>query len=419
MKQLRYQIVDRVRGTDAIGLLNELRTRQYDEPQTLLKATLAQRDEYFMELRRTIGLFNSVSQFEDLPILDKAFVAAHRNRLVNPNYKGKLFRKKTGGSTGEPLTYMTGARSQSYLWAGILLSWEAAGFVLGEPVAFLAGTSLFDSGWKQKIYYRLLNVTLLSAFDLSTTRLESHLESLDTGRFRLLYGYASAIHMLARHILENPHTSMRHHLKAVVCTAEVLSPVMRRDIEAAFRVPCFNQYGCQEAGVSAFECERHTGFHLISSRCHVEVLDDGRLISTDLANRSMFMPRYDTGDLVMMSEAVCDCGRGLPLIRQVKGRSNDIVQDSAGNVVHSEFFAHMFRGDLLVRAFQVVFDDDSLTINLHLDESQIEIHKSLCDRYLARIRAALKFRETSFEYNRPFIEIANSKHRYVMRRNGN
>ena len=138
-----------------------------------------------------------------------------------------------------------------------------AGYRLGEPVAFLAGSALFGAGGKQRLYYRLMNVRLLSAFDLSAARLAQY--AVTVARCRLLYGYASAIHRLAQHLLTSP-VRPAFALRGIVCTAEVLTDTMRGDIEQAFGVPCFNQYGCNDAGVSAYECERLSGFHLVSAR---------------------------------------------------------------------------------------------------------------------------------------------------------
>jgi len=235
---------------------------------------------------------------------------------------------------------------------------------------------------------------------------------LGQGSFRLLYGYASAVHRLARHRLASG-TRRPHALRGIVCTAEVLTPAMRADIEAAFGIPCFSQYGCNEAGVSAFECEHRNGFHLISSRSHAEVLPDGRLVSTDMANRAMFLPRCDTGDLVRMSGRLCACGRSLPLIDEVGGRQNDMVVDPHGAAVHSEFFTHLFREDRRIHAFQVVFDEQRLEINLHgtHDASQMPD-----EEYRRRICASLAFERLDFVYNVPFVAQANGKHRFVIRR---
>lgn len=415
MRDLRFRLIDLARGTDSVGLLGALRRWQYESADALKAREAALLQEYFEELRKQIPLFSSVENFEDLPILDKRFINEHRDALMNAAYRGKCVRKKTGGSTGEPLVYYTGTEAQSYLWAGIFLAWEAAGYRLGDKVAFLAGSSLFGTGYKQRIYYGLLNVTVMSAFDMAPERMDEYGAELRRGGHSLLYGYASAIHRLARYWLDGakkPHTRLR----GVVCTAEMLTTEMRADIEAAFGVPCFSQYGCNDAGVSAFECEHRNGYHLISTRSHAEVLPDGRLLSTDLSNRAMFLPRYDTGDLVRMSGRSCLCGRGFPLIDEVLGRQNDVVVDAAGNAVHSEFFTHLLREDRRVRSFQVVFDDACLLVNLHTEALGQAEQEALAAPYKARIESSLTFDRLDFVFNQPFVTLANGKHRFVLRK---
>ena len=412
---LRYRLIDCARGTDTVGLLELLRRWQFESPAQLKQREANALEEYFDALRRAVPLFKDCARFEDLPVIDKRFINQHRNELMNSNFRGKTVRKKTGGSTGEPLVYCTGPESQSYLWAGLLLSWEAAGLKLGERVAFLAGSSLYATGYKQRLYYALLNVKVLSAFDMSAERMRAQLATLASGGFKLLYGYASAIHRLSRHMLDG-RRGCGHSLRGVVCTAETLTPAMRRDIEQAFGVPCFSQYGCHDAGVSAFECEHRNGFHLISTRCHAELLPDGRLVATDMANRAMFLPRYDTGDLVTMTGRLCPCGRGLPLIDEVLGRQNDMVVDVHGGAVHSEFFTHLFREDAAIRAFQVVFDADRLVVNLQVHPQYLRSTEAASRGYRERIAASLAFDDIQFVLNQPFIELANGKHRFVLRR---
>lgn len=90
------------------------------------------------------------------------------------SYNKKLFKKTTGGSTGEPFAYYTTSELQSYLWAGIILSWEVAGYKLGEKVAFFAGSSLIKQGIKHKLFYKLLNADLLYASPLNDEVMQAY-----------------------------------------------------------------------------------------------------------------------------------------------------------------------------------------------------------------------------------------------------
>lgn len=411
---LGYRLIDLARGTRSVALLATLRRQQFASEAQLAAGGRDALERYFAALRKAVPRFRDVASFHDLPIIDKRFVNEHRDELVDPGYRGKTIRKKTGGSTGEPLVYYTGTLTQSYLWAGLMLAWEAAGYRLGDKVASLAGSALYGTGPRQTLYYQLLNVTLMSAFDMSAERMEQYAAQLGADGYRLLYGYASAIHRLARHLLNQGRT-LKTTLRGVVCTAEMLTPPMRTDIQAALGVPCHSQYGCHEAGVSAFECELRNGFHLLSPRAHVEVLADGRLISTDLSNQAMFLPRYNTGDLVRMSGRLCPCGRGLPLIDEIIGRQNDIVVDPHGAAVHSEFFTHLFRNDLRIHAFQVSFDQHALVVNLHLPSKPAGELAAIARPYRDRIAKSLQFETLRIVFNQPFIAQANSKHRFVVR----
>ncbi|GEM_PF-790601 len=407
--RLRFGLIDLVRRTNSVALLRDLERLQFEPPERLRQRQQALLREYTALVKGASPLYAGYAGFDAFPIIDKAYAGAHREQLFNRAYKGKLVRKKTGGSTGEPFVYYTGVKAQSYLWAAILLSWRVAGYRLGEPVAFVAGTALFGTGYKQKIYYALMNVHMFSAFDMSAAKLDAYAAGIAKAGCRLLYGYASAIHQLALHINEHA-LAPPFRLRGVVCTAEVLTPAMRATIEQAFKVPCFSQYGCNDAGVSAYECERRDGFHLISQRAYTEVQDDGRLVSTDLSNDAFFLPRYDTGDLVTMAEAPCPCGRGFPLIKTVVGRANDLVQDRNGNAVHSEFFTHLFREDSRINGFQVLYDARQLVVVVQCADPAFA-HEP----YAQRIGAALVFDTVRFSVNRPFVASTNGKHRFVMR----
>jgi phenylacetate-CoA ligase len=130
----------------------------------------------------------------------------------------------------------------------------------------------------------------------------------------------------------------------------------------------------------------------------------------------MFLPRYNTGDLVRMSGRRCACGRGLPLIDEVVGRQNDMVVDPHGSAVHSEFFTHLFREDARIHAFQVVFDEHALVVNVHLKARPAEELAALARPYRERIAKSLRFDTLEFVFNEPFVALPNSKHRFVIRR---
>src|SRR5260370_23422080 len=61
--------------------------------------------------------------------------------------------------------------------------------------------------------------------------------------------------------------------------------------------------------------------------------ESGSVIVTDLTNRAMPIIRYQVGDVAAMTDRVCSCGRGLPLLERLEGREADYVLTPAGELI--------------------------------------------------------------------------------------
>ena len=59
---------------------------------------------------------------------------------------------------------------------------------------------------------------------------------------------------------------------------------------------------------------------------------------TNLSNFTMPFIRYDQGDVVRISDRLPVCGRGLPLIEEVRGRSGDYVLLASGRKLSTHPF---------------------------------------------------------------------------------
>ncbi len=92
----------------------------------------------------------------------------------------------------------------------------------------------------------------------------------------------------------------------------------------------------QSSGVYiAFQCCKHSSYHIAAENTIVEIVNDkdgpveqgekGRILVTNLNNYAMPFIRYDIGDVGVASEKSCSCGRGLPLLDSLEGRSVDVI----------------------------------------------------------------------------------------------
>jgi phenylacetate-CoA ligase len=221
-------------------------------------------------------------------------------------------------------------------------------------VVFLGGSSLVPSvsAFKKWVYVHLNNWLLLSAFQMSDQNMEQWVEQVRSFKARIMYCYASSAYLFARFLKERGIRDIR--FRAVFTTAEVLQPRYRETIEQVFSAEVFDTYGGVDGAGYAFECERHQGLHIVSENSVVEILSDdgepvedgeaGEIITTDLTNYAMPFIRYQKGDIATRTERPCDCGRGLPLIKDIQGRVGDFLVNRQGLRVHEQFFAHLFRG---------------------------------------------------------------------------
>jgi phenylacetate-CoA ligase len=122
--------------------------------------------------------------------------------------------------------------------------------------------------------------------------------------------------------------------KAFIATGEVLDGEARAQIVRVFNCPVLDVYGAREVGPIAFQCPDGEAYHLCAETVHCEILRDdgepagpgehGRIVVTPLFEFAMPFVRYDLGDYAVVSSAPCPCGRGLPSLANIAGRSRNL-----------------------------------------------------------------------------------------------
>jgi phenylacetate-CoA ligase len=175
-------------------------------------------------------------------------------------------------------------------------------------------------------------------------------------------------------------------------------------------VKVINQYGCNESGTSAFECT-HGSLHLISSKISYFNDNEGNLICTDLSNDGFIMLKYYTGDILEFGEDTCSCGSNFPVIKQVIGRTSDIVIDKFNNRLHDSFFYFLFKYETSVKKFQTSYNDNSITVNVQTDGSKPQEYYQ---PFLDKVKDQVKFDEYRITLNIPFVLTKNGKHKQII-----
>jgi phenylacetate-CoA ligase len=176
-----------------------------------------------------------------------------------------------------------------------------------------------------------------------------------------LMGYSSALEALSKFAQTMGYDHLR--FKAIRSAAEMLWPHQRKLIEETFKSPVFNFYGSREVSNLASECPEKGQLHHISTWRYIEIVNEqgdpvqngepGYIVVTDLSNKTMPFIRYLNEDFGMMSGGLCTCGRPSPIIDHLFGRSSDLIRTPKGDIIHGEFFTHLFYGREGIDQFQV------------------------------------------------------------------
>jgi len=129
-------------------------------------------------------------------------------------------------------------------------------------------------------------------------------------------------------------------LMAVNTVSEIVDDDLRALCHEVWGVPVVDSYSSIEGGMIALQCPEHAHYHVQSENVLVEVVNDagtpckpgetGRILLTDLHNFAMPLIRYALGDHAEVG-APCACGRGLPVLRRIRGRTRNMVRYPSGD----------------------------------------------------------------------------------------
>lgn len=306
----------------------------------------------------------SVEDLSKIPLLTKDTFKKMNNQFHSNNNFDSSIPTSSGGSTGEPVQFFRSKQDYSYAWAAAYRAWHWAGYDLGERYVTLWCDPVIGSQ-QQKILKHLKNSISqnisLSAYNINDQTLRDFTRILKKYQPKVIRGYSQVLYLLAIYCEKNNITDIQP--ESILTTAETLFQHQRKKIENQFGCRVFDGYGGGEAPSAAFECEEHTGYHISAENILIEIVkggepvssgESGKIIITNLNSFLMPFIRYEMGDIGSLSDEICTCGRGLPLLKSIEGRINDIIITSDGKFVHSYLFAAIFKDLDSVNQFQVI-----------------------------------------------------------------
>jgi len=378
-RNVLYPIGETFLGTKMLKYLKELEETQWWSPAQLgelqnekLQALIrhAYRNvPYYHRVFEERGLLDkdiqTIADLQKLPVLTKDIVRSNFSQLVAKDFKqGKPYLTATGGSTGEPLKFYIDMQVTSITWAGMFRGWEWAGYKLGDKRVTLAGSSLVPDkspSLLNRLRWLAERNLPFSAVHMDEERMASYARKITSYKPKFLRGYPSAIYVFANYLKKAGINTIRP--EAVFTTAEMLLPQHREVIERQFECRVFDHYGSYDGGLQAMECSEHSGYHISVERTIMEFVDEdnkpvpvgcsGKILATDLYNYTMPFIRYAVGDVGIFSDEQCPCGRGLPLIKSILGRTTDVITFNNGVTLSGPALTLVFK-DCNINQYQVI-----------------------------------------------------------------
>lgn len=281
---------------------------------------------------------NSWDDFSNLPLLTKDDIRNNPDKLISDGYKRQnMHHKRTGGSTGVPVHLYIDNDAMNFKRALAHRHNSWAHYLPGMKRASLWGDTDKKYSFKERAYMKLYDRTIyLDTLKMDDAYLLQFVERITSFRPRLLLGHGHSLYFFAKFLQENSIDCL--HFDGIISTAETLLDNERGVIEAVFGDIVFDRYGCEELSLIASECEAHEGLHVGAEGLYVEIaggdeVTPGELIITDLVNKGMPFIRYKIGDLATVIDAPCTCGRGLPRLGKILGRTTDILLTPEGRSI--------------------------------------------------------------------------------------
>lgn len=296
----------------------------------------------------------TAEDLKKLPILTKAEIRAHYDEIVPDNIASIRHRKgQTGGTTGEPMHYLDDEDIWGYVTANKIVAWRKTGYRFGDAFMALGSASLFkkNAPLARRILDGIRNERAYNSMNLDDALCQEYIEILEKQKIHYVYGYASAIYLLAKYALD--HKIDMRHMRGAFTTSENLTDVYRETIEKAFGCRVMDCYGARDAAVTAYEItlgSYHLGYSAL-----LEVVDEfepgkGTLLSTNLLNMAFPMFRYDYGDVAELDNNSVEYNG--QVLHQIFGRVSDVLRLDNGHVLTSPGFTILMR-NFDVKAYDI------------------------------------------------------------------
>jgi phenylacetate-CoA ligase len=327
---------------------------------------------YYHRLFDTVGIkpadITSVTDLQRIPILTKDIILA--------NYPGNILAANvdwrhcvtgmTSGSSGKKLELVVD-HEVTHLYRLMQLRqlldvgykpWDRVVYIRFKPPV-------------TKIFLQKLGLLRRDYIPLVWTP-EKQLSEIMRLKPKIIDAYPSVLYLLGKTIA--PSQAKELKLKFLLSNSELLTKHVREYLENVFHCKVYDDYSCLEFSSIGFEC-RMQNLHVSEDNVIVEIVDSegkqlppgkqGRVVITALNNYAMPYIRYEIGDIGILSDENCPCGRTLPLFKSIIGRCDDFFVLPSGHLIDPQTVVFQIEVLPEVKEFRITQENDhKITVDI-------------------------------------------------------
>jgi phenylacetate-CoA ligase len=306
--------------------------------------------DHYAEALKGLDTFTSADITEDLvrslPIADKPTIQTDGDRFTAKEHDprhGGITAFKTSGSVSMPVTIIWNQYANTFVSAKNFRYHQWHGSDPKKKMSTLRATEFAakhaSKGTRTRDWYPLMpggeSVTQ-SAF-LPTAKQMEWLQRENPSYLLTIPTIASE---LVRYAQDNSISLSR--LERIDVYGEKMDEDLASRAKDVFHCTVSDKYSSREMGEMATRCPVSGLYHIQSETVYLEVRKDdgtlasereiGQIIVTNLHNTAMPIIRYAIEDYAEVGPK-CSCGRGLPTLRRIMGRSRNMLRLENGEHV--------------------------------------------------------------------------------------
>ena len=296
-------------------------------------------------------------------------------RDLRDNYPDKIFTASreelvryhvSSGTTGKP-TVVGYTQNDLNNWTiSLARALTSIGLGRGDTVQVSYGYGLFTGGLGLHYGAERIGATVLPT---SVGNTERQIELMqDLGATAIACTPSYLLHM--GEVAEKMGIDIKKdtQLRTGILGAEPWTDGMRERIQNWLGIRAYDIYGTSELSGPMFtECTEQKGFHVWSDLALVEIVDPstgetlepgekGELTITILQKEALPMIRYRIGDITVLDDEVCPCGRTHPRVHRIQGRVDDMLIIRGINVFPSQVEYALMSVPEVGQHFQIVVE---------------------------------------------------------------